>query len=546
MRFRSILHSFGPLLILSLFALFLLTVVFPRPLYSPDYPLHLAIGKTIASCRCFPRRDTFSFTFFHHFWHLNAWLGSLTLSTFVKFFNSAGALLYKALFLFFFALLPLLKNRSKPLFFVVLITLPFFDYLSFFLDFNPFLFSFLLTLFVYWSLSQKKLTYLPLLFLLWVQLHPGFWVGIALFLLGFATRHLPFKKRNILSLTLSLLALLAHPNGPRALLYPFYLELRGNTYSQNLIMWQPFRFPDPGLNGAVLLYFATLALLFLIRKRLTPFSLAALLLSAFLPLTGVRHLPFFLLLAPLTLPEALPNRKLSPQPPLLLFPLAYASLFLFFLKSPHYQLSWLIRESTFPEEPLAFIQKNHLKGNLFHEYDWGNYLLAHHIPVFIDGRADTLYPASFFKTHWEVLENLRPYAPIFGKYQIALVLLRINTPLVHSLQKDPKYAPIYRDEQAILFMKKPLPQKKWVYPMGFYYYFTAGKRAYLKGDRERARALWKKTLTFRRDVVTVWQNLGYLALYFGDSPEAKKDFQTCLKLKRDHLPCRRGLAQLRP
>jgi len=59
----------------------------------------------------------------------------------------------------------------------------------------------------------------------------------------------------------------------------------------------------------------------------------------------------------------------------------------------------MVREWVFPRGAVEFLERNPLPGRLFHVYAWGGYLLYRlpDRPVFIDGRAHTVYPAEFFR-----------------------------------------------------------------------------------------------------------------------------------------------------
>lgn len=554
------------------FVLFLLCVVFPQRHYSPDLFLHLYVGEKIKRCRCIPKVDEASFTHRGKPWHLNAYLGSLLLQTLYQ-WGDWGALLFKALLLFGFASLFFLfvKKRKGSDFWSVLSALPFFYVLSLSLDFNPYLFSFLLAEVSYLLLFfNAPLVLFPILFLLWVQLHPGFWVGFGQLLIALMTRPVYRKKKSLALALASLAMFFVHPSGVRAAFYPFYLQMGGTFYKENLLMWRPLA-AGKGWDLAVVVYFVLFLFVFIFRKKLSLFSLGNYLLFAVLPLTAIRHLPFLMLLGPMLVVEAMSSdHRPSPQldsglistiphmwrygdrqaarlaSGLSCLALCYFGLFgLLVHLDSDFRLKKMIRFHEFPVGAVEFLRVNHLKPRLFHPYDWGNFLYYHGFPVFIDGRGDTLYPDAFFSQYLKIRAGERDFRQAFERYEVEGALLRKGTPLVFKLKHDSDYVQVYEDELSLLFLRKELARKQFTYPKNFFYYFQKGSQAFQEGRVGEARKLWQKALQLRQDTPEVLSNLGYLALRRGDKREAKRYFHECLKLRPEHAPCRNGLRMLK-
>ncbi|TIT98071.1 MAG: hypothetical protein E5W39_18300, partial [Mesorhizobium sp.] len=58
-------------------------------------------------------------------------------------------------------------------------------------------------------------------------------------------------------------------------------------------------------------------------------------------------------------------------------------------------------QKTSAKEALAFVENNHLSGNVLNSYNFGGSLIFHGIKTFIDGRTDQLFLNGFMKTDAE-------------------------------------------------------------------------------------------------------------------------------------------------
>lgn len=120
----------------------------------------------------------------------------------------------------------------------------------------------------------------------------------------------------------------------------------------------------------------------------------------------------------------------------------------------------------FPTAACAFLERNHLAGRVFDEYDWGGYLLWRLHPqsqVFIDGRL--LVPENaveYGRMLWGVVDEqrgIRVYRELLDSNRLDLVVLRAYmllgnvAPLTLRLLEDPEWAPVYVDDRAVVFAR---------------------------------------------------------------------------------------------
>jgi hypothetical protein len=125
------------------------------------------------------------------------------------------------------------------------------------------------------------------------------------------------------------------------------------------------------------------------------------------------------------------------------------------LGSPRAQVHSAPLESDYPAGAVAYLTANAATLpallHLFHEYGWGGYLIAHHIPVFVDGRADPYgnllddYVAAANGTHWE---------PVFAAHGVNGVLVRTGAPLDKIIGATAGWSPVYHDNLSVLYIKQ--------------------------------------------------------------------------------------------
>lgn len=230
------------------------------------------------------------------------------------------------------------------------------------------------------------------------------------------------------ALGLSTAAGFLNPYGAEIFLYPFTF-LKDSYYKNFLIEWIP-----PDLTGKNLPLFITvialLALSAIFYKKLKVYDYILLSVFSYLSLTVVRHAVLFsFAMVPVTSllvkacceylsgnrptdassitgeekPYIVKFRRFSPYIVAVLFILtATLSAFIFFIPGK-YRVDYKnlsMEKDLFPVAGAQFIAANRLEGNMFNPYEWGGYFIWKLYPqykVFIDGRANTLYPEPLYR-----------------------------------------------------------------------------------------------------------------------------------------------------
>lgn len=444
------------LLKLTLFsAIFILTI---QKISDFDIFWHLPAGEYIYKFG-FLKQDIFSYTAQNREWITHEWLSQVIFYLVYKLSGFVGIIFLKS-FLILLTFYIVHRHSLKYANFNVLTVLIIFfsAYISsmFFTE-RPHLFSFLFIVILLYVLHIEKLFLLPLLFLLWCNLHSGFILGFVILFI-----HIIFdknKKQLFFWLILSVLSSIINPSGLNILIYPFYtifnphhIELILEWQSPNFHLWQMM---------LVELFIFTGIISFIVNKNNIIWkNIFLFLFLTHLALYNVRNIPFLaIIVAPIILKNLSLAEKLyigqSCKPPSKFVNLIFFIFVLFaVISTVFYRLGDKdhINTREFPGYAVKFIKENKLKGNIFNEYDWGGYLIFTLYPehrVFIDGRQD-LYSPEITEEYLKIMNFENNYNEILDKYKIKFLLLRKNSPLVKFLELTGKKK-IYTDDISVIF-----------------------------------------------------------------------------------------------
>lgn len=326
---------------------------------------------------------------------------------------------------------------------------------------------------ILWGLEKGRdhTAWLPVLFLLWINLHGSWFLGLGLMLLFFAcgliegewgalyaTRWSAAQKRKLAVVTVaSVAALFVNPYGWRLVAYPLDALVHDKVGMKYIAEWASLDFHSM-LGKTVLVTLLAMALLQLVRGRrwlLQDFVLAAvgvfgaLTYVRFVFLCGILVLP--LLAQLLRLPAR--ERERTHKPGRWLNAVAIAVLLALIAKSypKAGQLHAGIAQS-FPEKALPYVRGLAGKGRLLNEYRWGGYLEweAPEVKTFIDPRSD-IFVENGIMADYAKAAHIEDTFGVLDKYQIQYVLMPRQTPLAYVLAHNPAWTTAYEDEQAAVF-----------------------------------------------------------------------------------------------
>ncbi len=472
----STTRAFLAILFLGLFAMA------ARNATDPDLCWHLRTGEYIAQHKSVPHTDPFSYTRAGEPWVAHEWGTELLLYQIQRTLGFAGLILIFAAILCAAFYCLYLRCGSAP-YIAGIVTLCAAWATAPTWGVRPQVLSFLLT--SLWLLileradrNPKLLWWTLPLTLLWVNLHAGFALGLALsalFLVGALLDHYfgdsspraPWRT-SALVLFLDLLLVPLNPNGLRLFSYPIE-TLRSTTMQNYILEWASPSFHRPEYWPFLLIVLAIFATFFWSRIPVRPRDLILLLVSLYAGLISIRMIPFFVLIA-----VPLISRRLGdwPRPapssrrlPSAIRTLLNAAIVLAMAVFASLHITNVIRRQPqaeaqqFPAHAVAFLNNHPPSGPVFNHYDWGGYLiwkLYPSTPVFIDGRAD-LYGAKLFHDFADAYELKGSWQQVLQRWGIQTVMVPPDSALAVGLQSAPGWTVAYRDSQAVILITSQPP-----------------------------------------------------------------------------------------
>jgi len=455
-----------------------------RSVSDPDVWWHLKTGQLIAQTGTVPHTDSFSFTRAGYPWVAHEWLTEIFIYGIYRISGWGGLIVVFALMISVAFFLVYLRSAPDPYSSGVIVLLGAWATAPVW-GVRPQVVSLLLTSlwFLILERSERNLRLLwwtlPLT-VLWVNLHAGFALGLALLLLFLAGEFLEQvtssrpsnqARRRALALTFifDLLLVPLNPNGARMYLYPVD-TLRSDAMPKYIAEWASPNFHHADYIPFLLLLLSTTAILAWSRLRVRPRDILLLMVSTFAALSSIRLIPFFVLVAVPILSRPVElwartarSRDWPHDAAASRVPLRYAGLFnsliLFALAGfVGFQVSGVLHRQPqveaehFPAGAAAYLQAHPAAGPLFNLYDWGGYLiwrLNPQTPVFIDGRAD-LYGEPLMREFADTYGLKGDWQKALQTWRIKTVLVNPDSALAVALRNAPGWEVDYSDSQAIV------------------------------------------------------------------------------------------------
>ncbi|HOU15756.1 MAG TPA: hypothetical protein PKZ84_21850 [Anaerolineae bacterium] len=321
---------------------------------------------------------------------------------------------------------------------------------------------------------------LPLLMILWANTHGAFISGIVLVLLyavGAALDRQAKQCRIFLALGAALiLAAWINPVGPRLMLHSF--DYLGQKFLVDLT--QEYRSPDfhtVGFWAFAALLLGSLALGWLLRRRLDWTSLLLLGVWSAFGLYSARNIPLYALVAVLImgregqawLRDAAPHVTQSLTALHAIDRQAWGWMWVgvavalgiglqsLGIPIDATQMGNTFNPALFPVAAVDTLHSAMPEGAVFNEFAWGGYLLYRQWPaltVFIDGQTD-FYGETLSREYQAVIDASAQWDAILARYNVQWVIIPPTRPLATVLDLSPGWQRIYSDATAGVWQKLP-------------------------------------------------------------------------------------------
>jgi len=468
-----------------------------QPVTDPDFWWHLKTGQYIVETRSIPHTDIFSNVRFGSEWVTHEWLSEIFMYGVFRTLGYGGLIVVfstviTAAFWIAYQRCRHLAGHPYVAGFALLLgaaaTMPTWGV-------RPQLVSLLFaSIFISFldRYSRREemppIWWLVPLMILWVNLHAGFALGLALIVLTIAGLLLDclllrkdslsdvWRRAQPLSwlLIFCVAAVCLNPNGTRIYTYPFE-TLTSHAMMQYIEEWRSPDFHNPLFQALALLLLATFSALALSNRRPRPGQLLMLVATAWATLRSGRNVVFFALVAApllaehswdwitdhswgrwLSAPESherVSKSALKIGLNILLLALVLTVVSLGVWRAAEKQPVTEAQE--FPAAAVDFIRNQKPPQPIFNEYVWGGYLIWRLYPdyrVYIDGRAD-VYGDKLVEEFLEVHDGKKSWREPLDHYGIRTVLVKTDAALASLLRQDAGWQKVFEDKQAVIFVR---------------------------------------------------------------------------------------------
>lgn len=413
-RFVGSNRFYGIVAFLFLAAIFVLSL---NQIADFDTGYHLKTGEYIIQHLTVPHHDIFSYATSGARWIAHYWLADVIFYLINLISGFKGLIVFAGLmaaFTYFIVLKTAWDKIGKsiiPLF--VLFVLSYFSLELWVVRpqiFSYFLAALLIFVLEHWRKSNNKklLYFVPLIFVLWANLHAGVILGIAI-LGAYAVGLIIKRMKNRISIVLPLIifllscvATLLNPNGYKIITYNFAISsivkdmgvMEWQSLLSYLTTWQSKVFI------ALMLISLIIVLWHALRKKKffeIDWTSVALISGFFaMPFISIRHVGFFPIAAvPLVssaLYDIISKKKIEIdlKPVIWIFSGALMVLVIIFGVSRIWNRP-VVNESLLPVKAVDFIEENNISGPMFNFQSSGGYLIWRLWPkqlIFMDGRSE--------------------------------------------------------------------------------------------------------------------------------------------------------------
>lgn len=455
---------------------------------SSDTWWHLATGRWIFQHHAVPHQDLFSFTVAGKPWIAHEYLTELGMYLLHRAGGFALLSVLNALLLTLAFWLVLQRCKGRPWVNVAVVLLAAWAALPGF-AIRPQSITLLFGAATLWIVDEylryseqgqervgrRVLLLLPLMTLLWAQMHGGFLLGAGLLGAIVLTECVDwFCKRGgagpetwlalgatgVACLVLALL----NPNGFALLRFPF--DVMGMKSNAMISEWQRPALELPQFYPFVGLVVLTLAAMMFSPKRYRPGQFILFSLFVYAALRSGRNIPIAaIVLAPLAA-EHLRSGWLLARLDRISATTRYATVSALAIIAAGFGVYGVVKgvrfqqsaeEKIFPSRAVTYIAEHHLAPNLLNDYGYGGYLIWRLYPeykVYVDGRAD-LYGDSFLKDYIDLHNGQTNPKPVIARDQIRTVILQRSSTLAglfYMMTGNNSWRLVYDDGNTVVFV----------------------------------------------------------------------------------------------
>jgi len=463
-------NKFNILFILLIVSMSLVMMIFMR--VDPDYFWHITAGKYMVNHHTILTHDVFSWSVNGQPWMSHEWLFEIIIYYMSIIFGKFHLLIYGfinvliILFIFYFTNKESFhKNKVFGLVWLIL----FFIFDVFMVGRPQLISNILLALTIYFLMDlynnkdSKKIYFLPLITIIWANVHGGssnlpyllalvfMFISLLKFDIGKITTDRKSKKQILTYLIVALVCMLCVnicPHGFKMFIYP-YINMGNSTMISTIAEWQPTVLSNNSHLPYFIFIFLIAIVLLLSKKKIRVIDLALFLISMYLGLKSIRFWGYTYIIMTYVIFYYIESRKDDKGTELVFLILSFAFILIFSLSFKNIIKS--TNDKLISDNMINIIKKENPK-RLYNDYGAGGYLVYKNIPVFIDGRAD-LYSDYNYKDNLDLMYYRKHFYDRLEKYNFDYFLVSEGFQINLYLKNSSNYKLIYHEGEYLFYKK---------------------------------------------------------------------------------------------
>ncbi|MGE5463102.1 MAG: hypothetical protein ACM3PS_07095 [Syntrophothermus sp.] len=466
----------------------------PRLLnFDGDLPRHLLVGRLIRETGNIPLTDTFSFRTVGYPSIPHEWLSQVILSISNDLLGLSGVILLTALIITatWVIVFAEANRRTTSLFASLFITTLGIAAAMIHVLPRPHIFTYLLT--ALWIVVLERIKsgrqnvwwWLPVLMLMWVNMHGMFVIGIVLWGLYLVGSFLDRPSREwftqpvtismLIAGLLSLAATFLSPSGFK--IWEAVISLGSNSYITSRIPeYQSANFHLPETWPFILLLLLTITGFARTASKTawtyilltTAFTAVALYTSRMIPLFAIAVVPISAQAVGDWLEQDFSSSRFGRVSSniseintssngvvwMVLLVIVVALLFKSGTVIDPQNKGNVFDNKFFPVQAVAWLNQHPQNGHMFNEFDWGGYLLLKLSPrqqIFMDGHTH-IYGEKLTREYETIISLANGWQGVLDRYQVQWAILRTGSPLVRELETV-HWKIVYQDDTATILSR---------------------------------------------------------------------------------------------
>jgi len=437
----------------------------------PDYFWHIKAGDYVFHHGIL-KKDVFSWYVSGKYWMSHEWLFDLLMYCLSLLFPKTHILVYCLIFIISLLLFIFIskkddffKNIPFSLLWIALslILIPFIQGRPHLISFNLLAITVYVLYECYKNADSKKIYILPLIAIIWANVHGGssnlIYLFCFIFLFG-GIFNFNFskiectrlsKKQFIKYIVVAILCMICiniNVHGFKMFIYP-YQNMMDKTMLNNINEWAPTNLN----NFEHYVYLLFIVIIFMVmlfsKKKIKFIDLILFGFSVVLGFKSIRFWGYTYIIMSFVIFNYVGKRKLDKGTTSMIG--IICCLIVIFLVSNTNRISKQLIERNLNDKVISIIKKENPK-RLYNMYDYGGELVYNDVKVFIDGRAD-LYTKYNYVDYLLISKLEGDYIVLIDKYDFDFFLVDTNYPISTYLKYNDNYCCIYKNKNLALYKK---------------------------------------------------------------------------------------------